>query len=325
MDSHGNQNKDDYIRDRLRYVRRDVKYARRQTPMPARHISDIYDLSNLFGAVKEEAVVESPTKVEPAKAKTLPASVVQHRSPAYVAKPTKKVVRLAKSIRSVPVGKYIPKTQPMLYAAAGLLFALGVTASFMGFQSNNQVSQQLRETVEASDGSAADNTPPSTDKPTDEAIANYKVSADMPKYINIPKLSVQARIISMSVKASGELKAPGNVYDGGWYSSSSKPGENGAMLIDGHISSWTTKGVFYGINTLKAGDEIKITRGDDKVFTYKVVSVSVSPVDQLNMADVLVSADTARPGLNLISCMGDVIPGTNEFDKRVVVNAVMVD
>jgi len=34
--------------------------------------------------------------------------------------------------------------------------------------------------------------------------------------------------------------------------------------------------------------------------------------------------DPAKPGLNLISCVGDVIPGTSEFNERIVVFATLL-
>jgi len=125
------------------------------------------------------------------------------------------------------------------------------------------------------------------------------------------------------VTSSNQLKAPGNVYDAGWYNSSAQPGQPGGMLLDGHISSWTTKGVFYGLNKLVSGDPIVITRGDGQTFTYKVVKTQLYDSDKVDMASLLVSQDTSKPGLNLISCSGEVIPGSSEFDKRLVVYAVM--
>jgi LPXTG-site transpeptidase (sortase) family protein len=127
----------------------------------------------------------------------------------------------------------------------------------------------------------------------------------------------------MGVSTKNQLQAPGNVYDAGWYNASAQPGQPGAMLIDGHISSWTTQGVFYGLNKLKAGDAITITRGDGQKFTYGVVKVATVDAKSVDMSSLLVSADTAKPGLNLISCSGDVIPGSNEFDKRITVYATL--
>jgi LPXTG-site transpeptidase (sortase) family protein len=91
------------------------------------------------------------------------------------------------------------------------------------------------------------------------------------------------------------------------------------MLIDGHISSWTTPGVFYNLNKLRAGDNIQIQKGDGGIIKYSVVKTVVYSTNNIDMNQVLNPIDSSKPGLNLISCFGDVISGTNEFNKRIVV------
>lgn len=198
--------------------------------------------------------------------------------------------------------------------------------SLNGLRANKQVAAQVTHLQHEQSGGTDDataDTPPSTDRPSSNAVASYSVAPNLPRYIDIPKLQVHARVLSMGVDSKNQLRAPGNVFDAGWYNASAQPGQPGAMLVDGHISSWTTKGVFYGLNKLKAGDQIAITRGDNQKFTYTVVKTQTYDAKSVDMASLLVSQNTAKPGLNLISCSGDVIPGTSEFDKRIVVYAVM--
>ena len=54
-----------------------------------------------------------------------------------------------------------------------------------------------------------------------------------------------------------------------------------------------------------------------------VKTVETVDDEDVDMAKLLVSADTAKPGLSLITCAGDVIPGTLHLDKRILVRAVM--
>lgn len=209
----------------------------------------------------------------------------------------------------------------MLAAVASI--AVGLYLTFSGWHSDQIAqAQATRLTNQASSGTGAANVPSSV-KPSANAVNYYTVPSDHPRYVDIPKLGVHARTFFMGVLADGSLMAPSNIYDAGWYKQSALPGQNGAMLIDGHISNWQAHGVFYGLNQLRAGDAINITRGDGKVFKYQVVKTQVYDADNVNMSSLLVSANTAKPGLNLISCSGDVIPGTNEFNKRIVVYAVL--
>lgn len=162
---------------------------------------------------------------------------------------------------------------------------------------------------------------PSIVQPSELEIANYNVPPESPRYLSIPKLNVKARVKPLGINDKNQLRSPDNIYDTGWYTGSSKPGEAGAMLIDGHVSSWSAHGVFYSLKTLNFGDQITIERGDGKKFSYKVITTRVYDFKHVDMAAALRAVDSSRPGLNLITCDGEVIKGTNEFNKRLIVFA----
>jgi LPXTG-site transpeptidase (sortase) family protein len=95
------------------------------------------------------------------------------------------------------------------------------------------------------------------------------------------------------------------------------------MFIDGHVSSWTADGVFYNLKSLKPGDSIQVVRGDGKTFTYTVKLVQAYNANNVNMTQALTSIDPSKPGLNLMTCTGNVIKGTSEFNQRLVVYSVL--
>ena len=165
---------------------------------------------------------------------------------------------------------------------------------------------------------------PSTVKPPAPAVAGYIVAPELPRYLIIPKLGVSARILSVGLDPRGALRTPANVYDTAWFSGSSLPGQAGAMLINGHVSSWTTRGVFFGLKTLIPNDIIKLERGDGTMFTYQVVSSQLYDANNVDMAAAMTSIDPDKPGLNLITCTGDIINGTYNFTERIVVFATQV-
>jgi LPXTG-site transpeptidase (sortase) family protein len=174
--------------------------------------------------------------------------------------------------------------------------------------------------------SSVDVTPaPSSVKPTAAAVASYRVPPTSPKYISIPAIGItNTRIIRLGLLANGQIATPDNIFDTGWYDGSSKPGQSGAMFIYGHVSSWTADGIFYNLKKLKAGDDITITRGDNQTFTYQVVTTRIYPYMSVNMGAVLSSINPSVPGLNLMTCTGKVIPGTSEFNERLVVFTSLV-
>lgn len=165
------------------------------------------------------------------------------------------------------------------------------------------------------------NTAPSTDEPSPENFNSHQVAPDQPRYISIPAISVSAIVKPTGVSADNQIMSPTNVYETGWYNGSTKPGQAGAMLVSGHVSSWQTSGVFYDLKLLQPGDQITIERGDGAKFIYTVSKSETYDAGNVDMEAAMSPIDPNKPGLNLITCAGKVIEGTNEFDKRIVVFA----
>ncbi len=215
--------------------------------------------------------------------------------------------------------KRYSRPQLALFGLAGLIFAVGLFVSFQTVRTNHDASAQvvaLSRQVASGKGSV-----PSTTKPSSQAISNYVVAPDLPRYLRIPKLGVNARVMQTGVMSSGAIGTPNNVYDTAWYTGSAKPGQSGATIIDGHVSGWSTHGVFYGLNRLIAGDQLQIVRGDGQTLNYRVVKTSVYNANNVDMQAAIKPATAGKPGLNLISCTGPVIKGTSQYSQRVIVFA----
>jgi sortase (surface protein transpeptidase) len=166
---------------------------------------------------------------------------------------------------------------------------------------------------------------PSSKKISKQTVASYTVPQSNPKYIAIPSIGISnTPIVKLGLLKSGAIATPDNIYEAGWYEGSSLPGQNGAMFIYAHVSSWTANGLFYNLKKLVAGNEITITRGDNKTYTYKVVESKVYPYNDVNMSQVLSPISSQTAGLNLMTCTGQVIKGTNEFNERLVVFTSLV-
>jgi LPXTG-site transpeptidase (sortase) family protein len=162
--------------------------------------------------------------------------------------------------------------------------------------------------------------PPSSEKPPIQAVAEYKVAADAPKYIEIPVLGVgRTRVNGLGIQKDNRISAPANIHDAGWYQGSAKPGQPGAMFVYGHVSSPTANGVFHELKRLKPGDQITITRGDDTKYTYKVDASKTYPYNEVDMQAVLSPMKAGDQALNLMTCAGKVMRGSNEYDQRLVV------
>lgn len=152
-------------------------------------------------------------------------------------------------------------------------------------------------------------------------LANYHVAPNLPRALYIDKMNVSARILPMGVNNDGNIQAPINVYDSGWYTGSVKPGEVGAMFIDGHSSGATRQGLFGSLDKLSKGDKLQVEKGDGTKLTYKVVHTETVDLDKVDMKKALLPYGNATRGLNLMTCTGSWIDSNDgqTLDKRVIV------
>lgn len=211
------------------------------------------------------------------------------------------------------------KRHVLLYASAFLVFIVGFGVSLQSVFVNHKVEQQvLAYSTRNQDGDDV----PSEAQPKQDQTISYTVAPQLPRILRIPSLGVSTRILQMGVDEDNQLKSPGGIFDAGWYTGSSLPGQQGAMLIDGHVSGPTKHGVFYGLKTLKQGDNIQLERGDGKQFNYEVRAVKTIAADQVEMAELLQSIDPSLPGLNLITCGGEYNPNTRSYASRTLVYSI---
>jgi LPXTG-site transpeptidase (sortase) family protein len=301
---------------RLRNFARRSNYERREVRATRQHlVSDIRPSA---------PVVAQKQKQVPA------AKIARHHQAASVQPRTDRSLVLRRETVRAPSALSNTSTtktssnihKKLLTALAVVLFVAGIGVAVDGFMTNRHVEAQVEQqsTGGSSDSGApmVGDVPNEGDKPDVNA---YQVAAALPRKITIPKLSVEARTLKLGTTASGAVAAPSSIYDTGWYQDSAKPGESGAMLVDGHVHGPTKPGVFYELKTLKAGDEILVERGDGKTFTYKVIKTKTYPADSVDMMGAALTPVTAgKPGLNLITCTGE-LDGTNHYKDRLVVFA----
>jgi sortase (surface protein transpeptidase) len=152
-------------------------------------------------------------------------------------------------------------------------------------------------------------------------IQAHLVPTDAPRVLRIPKLNIAARVKQVGTTLSNEPIAPKNIADVGWYESSGKPGGEGAVLLNGHLSGPNKAGVFKDVHSLESGDEITLERGDRKILTYIVARVQEYSGGQIDMNAAVNSINPSKKGLNLITTLNKY-SGT---EKRIIVFALQRD
>jgi len=212
-----------------------------------------------------------------------------------------------------------------LTVLASVLFVFGIGVGVLQLHTNQKVKAQVQtlaaqaENADTGSDTAGTVAVPSEEKPSSPAA--YHVAPDIPRTLSIPKLGINARVLRLGVKTNGEIKTPSNIYDAGWYDGSAKPGEPGALFIDGHVHGPTLPGVFVGLKKLVAGDKITLRRGDGQVFSYHVVKSQSYDKDNVDMGAAFNSVVPGRPELNLITCYGSY-DKSGEYNNRLIVFAV---
>ena len=216
-----------------------------------------------------------------------------------------------------------------LYALAGVLVLVTGYVSVDTLITNSRVREQTQVTTpsDTAVAGATDDLSPTdaAQEGSDESdigptlIDNYSVAPDLPRVLSIAKIGVSARVIPMGTNADKSVQAPVNIFDSGWYTGSSKPGEKGAVFIDAHASGATRQGLFAYLDQLEKGDTLSLEKGDGSTLTYRVVGKETMPLANVNMTKVLQPYDGVKKGLNLMTCTGQWVKDKETYDHRVVI------
>lgn len=277
------------------------------------------------------AAIQPQKPVVPARGQSVPVHELQPTrvlARSYVTKPVAETPH-KKSLFRLSLPK-LSQSQ-LIMTMALCVFLVGMGVSVMGFYANRMASAQAlvaskrvdaaTATAKVSTDTAPDSATPSTTPVSSSALKSYTVAPDLARYITIPSIGVHARVLQVGVTTGGALGTPANVFDTAWYTGSAKPGQAGATLIDGHVSSWTSNGVFYNLKKLSAGDQIQVEKGSGEVLTYTVKKVVAYDAGSVDMKTLMTAVDPDRSGLNLITCGGKYDSSSKEFTQRIAVFA----
>lgn len=138
----------------------------------------------------------------------------------------------------------------------------------------------------------------------------------VPARLKIPKLGIDAPVISVGVTRSGVMESPKGHADTGWYKHGAVPGDKGSAVIAGHSGYRSGPAVFDDLEKLKPGDTIYVVDEAGTTVPFQVrESRLYKPTD--SPAEVFI-ADEGRH-LNLITCTGGWDARTGTHTKRLVV------
>jgi sortase (surface protein transpeptidase) len=146
-----------------------------------------------------------------------------------------------------------------------------------------------------------------------------------PTKIEIPKIKVNAKIVSVGLNGDGTVQVPPlkQAQLAGWYKVGASPGEIGNAVVVGHVDSAAMgPAVFFKLGALKRGDELRVTRKDGKTVRFRVDTVKSYPKTAFPAELVYGAADTAR--LQVVTCGGKFDRKKGSYPNNIVVSATRI-
>jgi LPXTG-site transpeptidase (sortase) family protein len=119
----------------------------------------------------------------------------------------------------------------------------------------------------------------------------------------------------MGLTAAGNMQAPLTNSDTGWYKYSTRPGNEGSAVIDGHLGL-SSEAVFGKLNQLGVGDVISIVDDQGSVISFEVRRIATYDRGS-DATDIFNSKSGSH--LNLITCNGDWEAKQATYSQRLVI------
>ncbi|MGW2492059.1 class F sortase [Streptomyces sp. NPDC001606] len=145
-----------------------------------------------------------------------------------------------------------------------------------------------------------------------------------PTRLLIPKISVDAPFVPLTLAANGQLQPPpaGDTNLVGWYAKGAAPGEQGTAVIAGHVDTAVSAAVFANLDELKRGDTFSVQRDDGRQADFVVDDAETFAKNDFPSKRVY--ADTSRAEVRLITCAGDYDHTVRDYTDNLVVFAHLI-
>lgn len=146
-------------------------------------------------------------------------------------------------------------------------------------------------------------------------------SVGLPARLKIPSINIDSAIEPVSLTADGEMDAPKDPTNVGWFNLGVRPGDIGSAVIAGHYGVWKNGAgpAFNDLHKLRKDDQLYVEDGKGET-TIFVVQRSQTYDPNADASGVFVSND-GKAHLNLITCEGEWNEVLKSYSKRLVIFA----
>ncbi|WP_226647087.1 class F sortase [Mesobacillus subterraneus] len=159
--------------------------------------------------------------------------------------------------------------------------------------------------------------PASTSMPPAKKVTQEK--GMVPLNLIISSIGLDADIIPVGLQEDGAMEVPEDVMEIGWYTKGASPGENGNVVLAGHVDNYLGKGIFFDLEDVALDDEVTLSNSE-QTLRYKIVKIESYPYDDGPIEEIF--GFTSQKRLQLITCTGWFNPLTKNHEERLVVTAI---
>jgi len=136
----------------------------------------------------------------------------------------------------------------------------------------------------------------------------------------IPKIGVDAPVVTLSVDGQGIMQSPKTAFEVGWYDFTARPGTGGNAVFSGHVDFASVgAAVFWHLRELGPGDLVEVRLADGTAYQYVVVSSTSYTGDDAPIADIV--GPTGKDTVTIITCTGTFNREVHQYSHRLVVRA----
>lgn len=147
---------------------------------------------------------------------------------------------------------------------------------------------------------------------------------DSPYRIRMPKVGVDAQVVTYGLDAKSVPEVPTNGAEVAWYNFSARPGTGSNAVFAGHVT-WNGHAVFWDLDRMAPGDDIILEGTDGTRVSYKVSEVFLVDASDPNALSVM--GPTPSDTMTVITCGGDYfyVGGVAQYDytHRLIVRAAL--
>jgi sortase (surface protein transpeptidase) len=178
-------------------------------------------------------------------------------------------------------------------------------------------------------GAPPDESPPGESPPGNRAgsspedpAAAPPMDRSVPVQLRIPAIGVSTSVGQLGLNRDNTVEVPTDFQQAGWFGLGPTPGETGSSVILGHVDSFQGPAVFFRLRTLKAGDDVQVTRADGSVAHFAVTSVATYPKEQFPAEQVY--APHGGSALHLVTCGGEFDRSARSYLSNIVAYTSLV-